>query len=145
MQWWAWVVIGVILLGSELVLIDAQFYLVFVGIAALIVGMIGLGGIAMPEWLQWLSFAGLSIGSVVLFRRHLYELLRKKNEHMETGPTGDDVLVPVELEPGGSCRVEFRGSTWTAQNTSDHTIAAASHARIVKVDGITLQIRPARH
>jgi len=145
MQWWAWIVIGAILLGAELAFINAQFYLVFIGIAALLVGMLGLGGIAMPEWLQWLVFAALSVGSVILFRSHLYDLLRKHNEHMETGPAGENVIVPIELAPGASCRVEFRGSTWTAQNTSDQVIAAESHARILNVDGLTLQIRSAKH
>ena len=144
MQWWAWIVIGIILLGSELAFIDAQFYLVFVGTAAFLVGMLGLGGVAIPEWLQWLVFAGLSIASLVLFRRHLYDALRKHNQHMDSGPAGENVTVPIELAPGASCRVDYRGSTWTARNASDHVIAAESFARIVNVDGLTLQIRPAK-
>jgi membrane protein implicated in regulation of membrane protease activity len=134
-----------LLLGAELAFIDAQFYLVFFGAAALIVGFLGLGGIAMPEWLQWLSFAALSIVSMVLFRRQLYDMLRKQTEHMESGPAGEQVLVPIDLAPGASCRLEYRGSTWTAQNVSDHAIPADSNARIVQVEGLTLQIRPAKH
>ncbi len=38
MQWWAWIAVGAILLGSELALVDAQFYLVFIGASALVVG-----------------------------------------------------------------------------------------------------------
>ena len=34
MPWWGWITIGAILLGSEMLLIDAQFYLVFLGLAA---------------------------------------------------------------------------------------------------------------
>ena len=145
MPWWAWVVVGALLLGAELAFIDAQFFLVFFGAAALIVGLLGLSGIAMPEWLQWLVFAGLSIASMVLFRRQLYDLLRKHNEHLDSGPAGEQVTVPLDLAPGASCRLEYRGSTWTAQNVSDHTLPAESHARIVQVDGLTLQIRPLKH
>jgi inner membrane protein len=142
MPWWAWIVIGAMLFGSELAFIDAQFYLVFVGTAALIVGLLGLGGVALPEWLQWLVFAALSVASMLLFRRQVYDLLRKHNQHIDIGPTGEHVVVPIHLAPGESCRVEYRGSTWTAQNTGDHAIAAEHQARIVNVDGLTLQIRP---
>ena len=146
MPWWAWVIVGAILLGSELSFIDAQFYLVFVGTAALLVGMLGLGGVSMPDWMQWLVFAVLSIASLVLFRRRIYELLRKQTPHiLDHGIAGEHVIVPTDLLPGASCRVEYRGSTWTAQNTGDHAISAESEARIVNVDGLTLQIRSIKH
>src|SRR5215831_9853721 len=120
MPWWAWIVIGAFLLGSELAFIDAQFYLVFAGTAALIVGAVGLSGVSMPEWLQWLVFAVLSIASMVLFRRRFYDLLRKRDVHFDNGISGVQVTVPTDLPPGASCRLEYRGSTWTAQNTGDH-------------------------
>ena len=52
MQWWAWIAIGAILLGSELTLVNAQFYLVFLGISALIVGVLQLAGLVTADWLQ---------------------------------------------------------------------------------------------
>jgi len=141
MPWWVWVIVGAFLLVAELAFIDAQFYLVFFGTAALLVGLIGLGGIALPEWLQWLIFAALSIASMVFFRRQLYDMLRKHTEQMRSGPTGEEVTVAVDLAPGASCRVEYRGSTWTAQNNGEQPIKADSRARIVRVDGLTLQAR----
>ena len=140
MPWWAWMVIGAFLLGAELLLIDAQFYLVFVGAAALLVGALGLGGVLMPEWLQWLTFAGFSIASMVLFRKKLYELLRRAPGLLENGHSGEQVVVPIALAPGESCRLEFRGSTWTARNIGESAIAADGNARIVEVEGLTLQI-----
>jgi membrane protein implicated in regulation of membrane protease activity len=91
--------------------------------------------------LQWLIFALLSIASMVFFRRQLYDMLRKHTEHMRSGPAGEEVMVTIDLAPGASCRVDFRGSTWTAQNNGDQTITADSRARIVRVDGLTLQVR----
>ena len=38
MDWWAWIAVGAILLGSELAFVDAQFYLVFIGASAFVVG-----------------------------------------------------------------------------------------------------------
>src|SRR6202035_3567591 len=73
MQWWAWIAVGAILLGSELAFVDAQFYLVFVGAAALVVGFLGLTGADLAVWLQWLIFAALAVSSMVGFRRRIYE------------------------------------------------------------------------
>ena len=42
MTWWVWMIAGVVLLGTELLLIDAQFYLVFLGLSAMLVGLLGL-------------------------------------------------------------------------------------------------------
>ena len=41
------------LLGSELTFVNAQFYLVFIGAAALIVGFLDLAGALPADWLQW--------------------------------------------------------------------------------------------
>ena len=40
MNWWGWVIVGAIFLGAELTWVSAQFYLVFVGVAALCVGLV---------------------------------------------------------------------------------------------------------
>ena len=49
MTWWGWLIIGAILLGAELLAVDAQFYLVFLGLSAALVGLAGMFGIVMPE------------------------------------------------------------------------------------------------
>ena len=54
-------IFGAVLLGAELFAIDAQFYLVFLGISAALVGLADLIGIALPEWLQWTTFAAFSL------------------------------------------------------------------------------------
>ena len=72
MTWWGWMILGAFLFGSELVAIDAQFFLVFLGISAMLVGLADLIGIAMPEWVQWLVFASLSLISMFTFRKQLY-------------------------------------------------------------------------
>jgi membrane protein implicated in regulation of membrane protease activity len=77
---------------------------------------------------------------MVLFRKKLYELMRRAPGIVENGHSGEQVVVPIALAPGDSCRLEFRGSTWTARNVGDTAIAADSNARIVEVEGLTLQI-----
>jgi membrane protein implicated in regulation of membrane protease activity len=142
MPWWAWLVMGIGLLGVEMVGIDAQFDLGVIGASAAIVGLIGLTGITTPEWAQWLIFALLSIVTMVAFRRRIYELVRARSGHVEERLTvGDRVTVPVRLEPGQTCRVDYRGSSWTARNIDQLAIEAGREALISQVDGLTLQLK----
>jgi inner membrane protein len=140
MEWWAWIAVGSILLGSELVFVDAQFYLVFIGASALIVGFLKVLGLDLAVWLQWFLFAVLSFGSMVTFRRRIYERLRRNLPIMRHGPAGESVVMPAALAPGDTCRLEFRGSSWSAINGGSTVILEGARARIDRVDGLTLVV-----
>ena len=140
MQWWAWTAVGAVLLGSELAFVDAQFYLVFVGAAALIVGFSGLADPALAPWLQWMMFAVLAVGSMVGFRRRIYERMRRKLPIMRSGPAGEAVILETPLLPGETCRIEYRGSSWSAINRGASVIPAGGCARIERVEGLTLVV-----
>jgi membrane protein implicated in regulation of membrane protease activity len=140
MQWWAWIAVGAILLGSELSFVDAQFYLVFVGASAFVVGMLQLTGLGMPEWLQWLVFAALAATSVFTFRRRIYEKMRRKLPPLKGGPEGEIITLPTGLSPGETCRLEYRGGSWSAMNGGKAAIPAGSRARIDRIDGLTLVV-----
>jgi membrane protein implicated in regulation of membrane protease activity len=141
MYWWAWIAVGAILLGSELAFVDAQFYLVFVGASAFVVGMLQLAGVGLPVWLQWLIFAVLAATSMFTFRKRIYESMRRGLPAMKGGPAGEIVTMPVALPPGETCRLEYRGGSWSAVNAGKAPIAAGSRARIERVDGLTLVVR----
>jgi membrane protein implicated in regulation of membrane protease activity len=141
MTWWGWAVIGTLLLCAELFAIDAQFYLIFIGAGAIIVGLIGLAGIDLPVWAQWLLFAVLSIIAMVTVRRQLYEKLRLQPTAKLDTDVNRRVLIPQDLAPGRSGRVEYRGSGWTAVNVGDQVIPAGSEVRIESIDGLTLNVR----
>jgi membrane protein implicated in regulation of membrane protease activity len=141
MQWWAWIAVGAILLGSELTFVNAQFYLVFVGASALVVGILALTGAATADWLQWLIFAALAVTSLLTFRGRIYERMRRTLPAMRSGPAGEIVTLPLELPPGETCRLEHRGSSWSAINGGKSVIAAGSRARVERVDGLTLVVR----
>ena len=141
MHWWAWIAVGGILLVSELAFIDAQFYLVFVGASAFAVGMLHLAVLAIPVWLQWLIFAVLAAASMLIFRRRIYESMRRGLPAMKAGPAGEIVTLPTALPPGETCRIEYRGCSWSAVNAGSGVIAAGSRARIERIDGLTLVVR----
>ena len=140
MQWWAWIAVGAILLGSELAWVNAQFYLVFLGAAALLVG---LGELAqpVPAWLQWLAFAALAGISMVGFRRRIYDRMRRRLPAMPAGPAGEVVVLADALPPGETRRIEFRGSSGSALTAGEAVSPAGARARIDRVDGLTLVVR----
>ncbi len=140
MEWWAWIAIGAILLVSEMAFVDAQFYLVFVGASALVVGFLDLSGLLPAVWMQWLLFAVLAVSSMVAFRRRIYDRLRRKLPAMKQGPAGETVVLPAALQPGETCRLEYCGSSWSALNGGKSPIAAGQRARIDRVSGLTLVV-----
>jgi len=142
MPWWGWIIVGAVLLGAEMFVIDAQFYLVFLGIAAALVGLAGLAGVALPEWAQWLAFAVLSIVSMLAFRRRLYAKLRRPGGEVDERLTlGDRIRLPAGLASGETGRVDYRGTSWSARNTGEAAIAPGEEAEIVEVDRFTLKVR----
>jgi len=140
MLWWYWMVLGAVLLGAELLAIDAQFFLVFLGISAALVGLAGLVGIQMPDWAQWATFATLSLIFFFTFRKTLYDKIRGGAIGFRGAITGNTVNIVDEIAAGNESRAEFRGSKWTVRNISSEPIAAGSRAKVVKVDGLTLHV-----
>jgi membrane protein implicated in regulation of membrane protease activity len=141
MAWWSWMVLGAVLLAAELFAVDAQFYLVFLGVSAALVGLASLFGIVIPEWGQWLAFATLSLIFFFTFRRTLYEKIRGGGENYPADNLSGKLLnLADDLDPGKETRAKYRGSDWTVRNVSDTVIAGGSRARIVKADGLTLHV-----
>jgi inner membrane protein len=140
MHWWAWCVAGTLLLALEMFAIDAQFYLIFLGVGALVVGIADLVGVNLPIWGQWLAFAVLSLGAMLGFRKQLYETVRGRGRHVDSD-VRQRVRIPQTLAPGKTLRIEYRGSGWTALNIGDSPIAAGEEVLIESVEGLTLNVR----
>ena len=140
MNWWGWLIIGFVLMGAELTAVDAAFYLIFVGAAAILMGILGLVGVSLPIWAQWVLFAVLAVGSMVLFRQKLYDRLRGGAAGFDGSAAGATVAVKEVVPPGGRTRVRLRGSQWTAVNVGAAPIAAGADARVVESDGLELRI-----
>jgi membrane protein implicated in regulation of membrane protease activity len=141
MAWWGWVIGGAILLGAELLLVNAQFYLVFVGSAAILVGLANLA-LPLAEWLQWALFAALAVVSMMTFRSRIYRRFRGAMPAVKSGPQGGHITLPVALAAGATCQTEFGGTFWTVRNDSNTALASGSRARIVGVKNLTLLVRP---
>ncbi len=142
MTWWGWIIAGAILLGAELTFVNAQFYLVFIGSAAILVGVITALTPAAP-WAEWALFAVLAIVSMVTFRSRIYRRFRGELPTVNTGPAvGGSITLRAPLAAGESCQAEYGGSFWTVRNDGDAPIPSGARARIVSVRDLTLFVRP---
>jgi membrane protein implicated in regulation of membrane protease activity len=141
MTWWGWIIVGAILLGAELTFVNAQFYLVFVGLAAILVGVV-TASTAIASWAQWALFAVVAIVSMVMFRSRIYHKFRGALPTLNAGPAGGLITLQVALPAGESCQAEYRGTYWTVQNDSDAPIPSGGRARITGVRDLTLLVRP---
>jgi membrane protein implicated in regulation of membrane protease activity len=142
MIWWLWLVLGLVLVGVEL-LTPGGFFVIFFGAAAIVLGVLGGIGATGPAWLQWFLFSALSLASLALFRKPLMRRFR-----LSEGPTPPvDSLVGesgVVVEPPGTDgygKVELRGATWTARTSAGAALAKGQRCRVERVEGLTLWIR----
>jgi len=142
MTWWGWIIAGAILLGAELAFVSAQFYLVFVGSAAILTGLATFA-VPLAPWVQWAMFAVLAIVSMVTFRNRIYHRFHHELPEVDTGPpTGGLITLQVSLAAGESCQAEYGGTFWTVRNDSDRPIPSGSRARIERVQDLTLLVKP---
>jgi len=141
MTWWGWIIAGAILLGAELSFVNAQFYLVFIGSAAILTGLATLV-LPLAPWLQWALFAILALVSMVTFRNRFYHRFNRAWPKVDSGPAGGVITLQVSLGAGESCQAEYGGTFWTVRNDSDATIPSGCRARIARVQDLTLLVRP---
>lgn len=141
MDWWIWVVAGLLLLALELAS-PGGFYVFFFGCGALAVGLLAALGWAEPLALQGVLFAGLSVAALVFFRPLIVRRLRAG---AEGGPVdslvGERVLARGEIAADGFGKAELRGTTWNARNVGATAVGADQACRVERVEGLTLWIR----
>ena len=141
MAWWIWIVLGAVLLTAE-VIISTDFWLVFVGIAALITGLLVLFGAVSVPWQQWLLFAALAVLMLWSYRRFWKHKLAGSDQPMGPELVGEAGVVTVAIPAGGRGRLELRGSTWDAHNAGDVDLEPGSRFIVEQVNGLTLTVRP---
>ena len=142
MQWWHWLAVGLVLVALEMAA-SGGFYVIFFGIAALVIGGLHLADLAGPAWFQFLLFSILSIASLVLFRSPMMRWLKLD----QPGPSVDslvgEVATPLDyIVPGAVGRAELRGTVWSARNESPLAIIKGQRCRVVRIDGLMIFLVP---
>src|ERR1700752_4675959 len=136
MSWWIWVTIGLVLAAIELAT-PGGIFIIFFGIAALVVGALTLAGLVTATWVQWLLFPVMAVIALRLFRQPLLGRLRLRDEADTVDSLVGDLAIPSsDIAPGGHGRAELRGSSWNVRNVDQVAIAAGQRCRVVTVKGL---------
>jgi membrane protein implicated in regulation of membrane protease activity len=142
MEWWHWLLIGLILVALEMAA-SGGFYIIFFGIAALAIGALHLFDLAGPLWWQLLLFSILSIVSLFVFRGPVLRSLGMDKPGADVDSLVGDVAVPLDdIAPDAVGRAELRGAVWTARNASNSSINRGQRCRVVNVDRLTIFLEP---
>jgi membrane protein implicated in regulation of membrane protease activity len=142
MTWWYWLVLGLVLIALEMAS-SGGFYIIFFGIAGVIVALLAATGLAEASWIQWLLFSALSVASLLFFRN---PLMRKLN--LGAGAPDIDTLAGEtgtaleDMNAGAHGRVELRGTTWSARNTGSIPLARGHRCVVVRTERLTLLVKP---
>ena len=140
--WWHWLALGLVLALAEMAAAGG-FFIIFFGIAALIVGLLALAGVAGPLWMQILLFSVLSVASLVLFRARVVQWLQADPQAPPVDAVVGEVGVTTQtLMPGAVGQVELRGTMWPARNVSANALVAGERVRVVNVHGLTVDVQP---
>jgi membrane protein implicated in regulation of membrane protease activity len=139
MPWWGWIVLGAVLLASEMA-VTTQFYLVLLGVAALVMGLLGMAGLEGPIWMQWIQFGALSVFFFVAFRRRVWRRVMERQDKLEENLIDEVAVTEESIPPGGTGRAQLRGSFWTVRNQGDTPLDAGARARVKRVEGLLLHV-----
>jgi membrane protein implicated in regulation of membrane protease activity len=119
------------------------FYIIFFGIAAILVGLLASANLAGPLWVQVVLFGALGIMLLSLFRARLLRAFQRDPQSPSVDRlVGEICSVLTATPPGEIGKVELRGAVWTARNVSDTLLGAGTRCRVLDVDGLTLFIGP---
>jgi inner membrane protein len=136
-----WFLIGLVLFLLELVI--PGFVIFFFGVGAWITALVCL--IAHPGTnLQIIIFAATSVLSLLALRRMIQNKFFSGNQEdgrgVEDEFTGKEGLALVDFGPGRKGKVEFKGTTWSAE--SDKEIKEGQSVTILKKDSFNLIVEP---
>ncbi len=140
--WWHWLVLGLVLIALEMAAAGG-FYIIFFGIAALVIGGLAFLGLVGSLSLQVLMFSVLSVAALLLFRRPLMRWMNIDGRGGDVDSLAGELAIPRDdIPPAGVGRAELRGTMWTARNHSPLMIARGQRCVVVSVDRLTISIEP---
>jgi inner membrane protein len=142
MTWWYWLVLGLVLIALEMVSAGG-FYIIFFGVAAVVVAGLAGAGLIAANWLQWLLFSVFSVMSLVLFRNPLMRTLNLGAGAADIDTLAGETGTALEdMSAGANGRVELRGTTWSARNTGSTPLARGHRCVVVRAERLTLLVKP---
>ena len=142
MTWWLWLLVGLALLGIEM-LTPGGFFTIFFGVAAIIVGVLARFGLAGPAWVQWVWFSALSVASLLVLRKPILAWMHKREVKRPAVDTlvGEAAVILESISGSNVGKAELRGASWSARSVDGSSFPVGARCRVDRVDGLTLWIK----
>lgn len=138
--WWHWLALGLILIALELAA-SGGFYIIFFGVAAVVVAAFSFLGIGGPTWVELLLFSVLSVVSLLVFRSPMLRWMQlDKGAGDVDSLVGETAVATQNIAAGEIGRVELRGTSWSARNRGNETLTTGRRCVVVAVDRLMLVI-----
>lgn len=141
MTWWIWIALGALLFIME-VFLAADFWLVFFGLAALVVGGAGYFGVELSGPVQWIVFTVLAVIGVFGLRGPIRRKLSPGGSAVGSDLVGTPATARGAMAPGERGQVDLRGTIWEARNDADSSVTAGQRCIVTGTEGVVLVIRP---
>lgn len=140
MPWWAWIAAGLLLVAAELA-VPLDFWLLFVGASALVVGLVELAGVSLSLGGELLLVGGLAAAGAAIYQGAVKPRLAAREGEDVDALVDSGAVALVALAPGAAGYVELRGTRWAARNTGGDAVEAGDRCVVERVDGLTLYVR----
>ncbi len=134
-DYWVWWILAAILVGAELV--TGTFYLLAVGVAFAVGGIVALAGVALP--LQLVAAGVVAVVATMIAHRWRLRTVVPQQPSLDLGQS----VRVVEWKDDGGARVNYRGTQWDAE-LADASQARAEIMYIVGTRGSTLVVADRR-
>jgi inner membrane protein len=139
--WWGWFIFGFLLLLLELAA-PGGFYFMFFGVAAISVGILAWLAILQEAWVQLTFFSIISVLTSLLFRKPLLARFgAKEGDSAVDTLVGEVATVIDDIAEAGFGKVELRGATWNARNSSNRILGRGERCKVDRVEGLVLWVR----
>lgn len=140
MEWWIWILLGLILLLAEVVT-PGGFYIIFFGVGAVIVGVLAGFDAAGPMWFQIILFSLISVLALWLFRERLLRLTQGGAQQNVDSFIGEICVAVDDMAVNAVGKAELRGASWTARNVGVKPLARGQRCTVERVEGLTIFVR----
>jgi len=133
-----WAIIGIVLIVIEMA--TMTFFLVFFGIAAIVVAIAKAFGLANFAT-ELILFSVVGVLGLLFFRKKLEQVFAPRGGELQ-GDVAQTFVLTEAVPPHGEAIVEYQGSNWTAINESSARLSKGDRVAIVRTDGVKLIVRP---
>ena len=140
-MWWHWLLLGLVLIALEMAA-SGGFYIIFFGVAAVVIALLQLAGMDVPLWVQLLLFSVLAVVSLLVFRNRIMRRMHLAGHAADIDTlSGERGTVLEDMAPGGNGRVEVRGTTWSARNAGASRLDRGNRCVVVRSERLTLVVK----